>query len=207
MENTYLRDGWNILDITVVLTAWLARIPGMPKISALRSFRVLRPLKTISKLKGVKLLVNCILRSLKGLASVTGFISFIIVLFAITGQSFWEGAQDKRCRVTKYPQKGEWIVDQDQTRLCGNPDSYSCLEDTQCPSNDQMSRDPFSVNKTQVYSPSIIHETIMANRLNDTISQGIPNWNDFLHSYLGVVTSITLEGWCPSMQNLWDSSG
>lgn len=49
-NGAYLRDIWNILDFTVIVTAFIPYFvdnSGL-QLSALRSLRVLRPLRTIS---------------------------------------------------------------------------------------------------------------------------------------------------------------
>ena len=47
---TYLKDAWNILDFIIVVSAYFSMMMSGSSVnlSALRSFRVLRPLKTIS---------------------------------------------------------------------------------------------------------------------------------------------------------------
>ena len=40
-----LEDGWNWLDFSVVIIAWIAKL-NVSNLSALRTFRVLRPLRT-----------------------------------------------------------------------------------------------------------------------------------------------------------------
>lgn len=56
----YLRDSWNILDFTIIATAYLPYLTGSGSgvnLSSLRSLRVLRPLRTISTIKDLKVLV------------------------------------------------------------------------------------------------------------------------------------------------------
>ena len=43
-NNCYLRDGWNWLDLTVVVTALMENLSSMENVSALRTFRLFRPL-------------------------------------------------------------------------------------------------------------------------------------------------------------------
>jgi len=52
-KNSYLRDTWNILDFIIVTTAYFPIFfsGGGINLSALRSLRVLRPLRTISSVK------------------------------------------------------------------------------------------------------------------------------------------------------------
>lgn len=64
-KGAYLRDPWNILDFVIVMSSVPALFEDLDaadadagfSLSSLRSFRVLRPLKTISSVKGLKVLV------------------------------------------------------------------------------------------------------------------------------------------------------
>lgn len=51
--NTYLRDGWHMLDVIVVSLGWLEYVLG-GNYSAIRSVRVLRPLRTITKIEKMR---------------------------------------------------------------------------------------------------------------------------------------------------------
>ena len=46
--HSYLRDGWNILDFTVVVLGWLGMFITAGDISAIKVIRILRPLRTIN---------------------------------------------------------------------------------------------------------------------------------------------------------------
>lgn len=48
----YLRDVWNWIDFLVVILGWLGMIPNMGNFTALRTIRVLRPLRTMSRIPG-----------------------------------------------------------------------------------------------------------------------------------------------------------
>ena len=65
-ENAYLRDAWNDLDFTIVSTGLLSKVLTSSKLNltGLRSFRILRPLKTITKIKGLKKIVVTLLSSI-----------------------------------------------------------------------------------------------------------------------------------------------
>lgn len=55
----YLGDLWNVLDLTVVTTAWAPYVlPTAGNYSWIRSVRVLRALRTINRLPELKKLVN-----------------------------------------------------------------------------------------------------------------------------------------------------
>ena len=61
-KETYLRDGWNVLDFAVVIVCLLPFLFG--NMSALRVFRLLRPLRFLSLLPGMRGLVSTLLDSL-----------------------------------------------------------------------------------------------------------------------------------------------
>ena len=65
-KNSYLKDPWNDLDFTIVSTGLLSKVLTSSKLNltGLRSFRVLRPLKTITNIKGLKKLVVTLLSSI-----------------------------------------------------------------------------------------------------------------------------------------------
>ncbi|KAG8510387.1 Sodium channel protein type 3 subunit alpha, partial [Galemys pyrenaicus] len=54
---TFLRDPWNWLDFSVIVMAYVTEFVSLGNVSALRTFRVLRALKTISVIPGKKKLV------------------------------------------------------------------------------------------------------------------------------------------------------
>ena len=51
-NNTYLRNPWNWLDFLVIVSGYLTSFIEMGNLAGLRTFRVLRALKTISILPG-----------------------------------------------------------------------------------------------------------------------------------------------------------
>lgn len=81
----YLRDMWNWLDFTVVITALLQIIPQMANVRAIRSFRLLRPLRSLSAVPSMKILMNTLFNSLKQLTNILIVDTFFILIFAILG--------------------------------------------------------------------------------------------------------------------------
>lgn len=68
-KGAYLRDPWNILDFVIVVSSYPSYFQdpnaadsseGGLKISGLRAFRVMRPLRTISSVKGLKVLMQAL---------------------------------------------------------------------------------------------------------------------------------------------------
>jgi hypothetical protein len=62
-KGCYLRDAWNWLDFIVVITALMQALPGMNNVSGLRTFRLFRPLRSLSALPSMRILVNTLLSS------------------------------------------------------------------------------------------------------------------------------------------------
>ncbi|XP_035172676.1 sodium channel protein type 5 subunit alpha-like isoform X3 [Oxyura jamaicensis] len=54
-EFTFLRDPWNWLDFSVIVMAYVGAFSSLGSVSVLRTFRVLRALKTISVVPGLQL--------------------------------------------------------------------------------------------------------------------------------------------------------
>jgi hypothetical protein len=62
-KGAYLKDAWNALDFFIVMTGYLQlMLQGVSfNLSGLRVFRVLRPLKSISSVEGLKMIVEALL--------------------------------------------------------------------------------------------------------------------------------------------------
>jgi len=52
-ELSYFADSWNWLDFLVVVSSLVSLAPGVANVNFLRTFRVLRPLKSLRSLPGV----------------------------------------------------------------------------------------------------------------------------------------------------------
>ena len=75
-RDSYLRDPWNVLDFIVVSAGLLERLPGMPNVSILRTFRVLRPPRSLTRFQGLKLLVQALLLAIPALGAVLNLLFF-----------------------------------------------------------------------------------------------------------------------------------
>lgn len=63
-QGCYLRDPWNWLDFSVVITGLLSTLPSFENVSVLRTFRLFRPLRSLSTLSSMRLLVSTLLSSM-----------------------------------------------------------------------------------------------------------------------------------------------
>jgi hypothetical protein len=84
-KGSYLRDGWNWLDFVVVVSGLLTSIPGIPKVSILRAVRVLRPLRSLTAIPKLRVLVNALLTAIPELTNAVAVILFMFIMFGILG--------------------------------------------------------------------------------------------------------------------------
>ena len=93
-RNAYLRDAWNMLDFVIVITAYIPIVlsgSSNVNLSGLRAFRVLRPLKSISSVDGLKVIVSALLSSLPLLRDTIIVLMFFFFIFAIAGLQLFSG--------------------------------------------------------------------------------------------------------------------
>uniref|UniRef100_A0A4W5M0G7 Sodium channel protein n=1 Tax=Hucho hucho TaxID=62062 RepID=A0A4W5M0G7_9TELE len=88
---TFLRDPWNWLDFMVISMAYVTEFVNLGNVSALRTFRVLRALKTISVIPGLKTIVGALIQSVKKLSDVMILTVFCLSVFALIGLQLFMG--------------------------------------------------------------------------------------------------------------------
>ncbi|NXK57587.1 SCN5A protein, partial [Sylvietta virens] len=97
-EFTFLRDPWNWLDFTVIVMAYVGSFSEqLGSVSVLRTFRVLRALKTISVVPGLKIIVGALIQSVKKLADVMILTVFCLSVFALIGLQIFKGNLRQKC--------------------------------------------------------------------------------------------------------------
>ncbi|XP_043930758.1 sodium channel protein type 2 subunit alpha-like isoform X3 [Protopterus annectens] len=94
---TFLRDPWNWLDFSVIVMAYVTEFVNLGNVSALRTFRVLRALKTISVIPGLKTIVGALIQSVKKLSDVMILTVFCLSVFALIGLQLFMGNLRNKC--------------------------------------------------------------------------------------------------------------
>ncbi|XP_075032982.1 sodium channel protein type 4 subunit alpha isoform X2 [Mixophyes fleayi] len=94
---TFLRDPWNWLDFCVIVMAYTTEFVDLGNVSALRTFRVLRALKTITVIPGLKTIVGALIQSVKKLADVMILTVFCLAVFALIGLQLFMGNLRQKC--------------------------------------------------------------------------------------------------------------
>ncbi|KAG2495837.1 hypothetical protein HYH03_006076 [Edaphochlamys debaryana] len=94
--NTYLRDGWNVLDFLVVAMGVVSLVTPS-NLTAIRTIRALRPLRTVNRVRGMKVLVTTIFGSLPMLMDVFVLCAFTFFMFGIVAVQLFAGILRFRC--------------------------------------------------------------------------------------------------------------
>ncbi|XP_066593398.1 sodium channel protein 60E-like [Prorops nasuta] len=143
---TYLRNPWNWLDFVVITSGYATIGMEVGNLAGLRTFRVLRALKTVSIMPGLKTIINALLHSFKQLAEVMTLTIFCLMVFALFALQVYMGELRNKC--VKHQDNttqiawNEWtwnssnwaFNDDEEPIICGNVtgarhcnESYTCL--------------------------------------------------------------------------------
>ncbi|XP_070704100.1 sodium channel, voltage gated, type VIII, alpha subunit b [Pempheris klunzingeri] len=169
---TFLRDPWNWLDFMVISMAYITEFVNLGNVSALRTFRVLRALKTISVIPGLKTIVGALIQSVKKLSDVMILTVFCLSVFALIGLQLFMGNLRNKCVIWPinmtelFPANGSRGFDWDEyimnktnfyflpnqldALLCGNssdsgrcPEGFTCMKAGRNPNYGYTSFDSF----------------------------------------------------------------
>ena len=98
----YLRSVWNILDfVIVVIGLFTIALSSIMKegfdVKALRAFRVLRPLRLVSGVPSLQVVLNAIIKAMVPLLHIALLVIFVIVIYAIIGLELFSGKLHSTC--------------------------------------------------------------------------------------------------------------
>uniref|UniRef100_A0AAQ4RJH7 Voltage-dependent N-type calcium channel subunit alpha n=1 Tax=Gasterosteus aculeatus aculeatus TaxID=481459 RepID=A0AAQ4RJH7_GASAC len=96
-KGSYLRNGWNVMDFVVVLTGILATVGADFDLTTLRAVRVLRPLKLVSGIPSLQVVLKSIMKAMVPLLQIGLLLFFAILMFAIIGLDFYMGKFHRTC--------------------------------------------------------------------------------------------------------------
>ena len=188
-RNAYLRNGWNILDFSIVMIGLVSTALSLFNFSqfdakALRAFRVLRPLRLISGLPSLQVgscellsmqlilpqvVINSIFKAMVPLFHVALLVLFVILIYAIIGLELFSGILHSACynNITN-----EFVPN---AQPCGQ--GRQCLEGFVC-----------------------MDGWVGPN-------EGVTGFDNILQAMLTVFQCITLEGWTDVLYWTQDASG
>ncbi|XP_056873987.1 LOW QUALITY PROTEIN: voltage-dependent N-type calcium channel subunit alpha-1B [Takifugu flavidus] len=127
-KGSYLRNGWNVMDFVVVLSGILATVGSDFDLRTLRAVRVLRPLKLVSGIPSLQVVLKSIMKAMVPLLQIGLLLFFAIVMFAIIGVEFYMGKFHTTCFRTDTGEKAaDWSCGQEPpARIC--PNGTECRE-------------------------------------------------------------------------------
>ncbi|XP_076859766.1 calcium channel, voltage-dependent, L type, alpha 1F subunit isoform X2 [Brachyhypopomus gauderio] len=112
--SSYIRNGWNLLDFVIVIVGLFSVVletatyrpggshhtagkPGGLDVKALRAFRVLRPLRLVSGVPSLQIVLNSIMKAMVPLLHISLLVLFVIIIYAIIGLELFIGRMHKTC--------------------------------------------------------------------------------------------------------------
>ncbi|KAJ2939410.1 hypothetical protein O0L34_g10841 [Tuta absoluta] len=181
-QGSYLRNGWNLLDFTIVVIGMVSTVLSSIfkdafDVKALRAFRVLRPLRLVSGVPSLQIVLNSILKAMIPLLHIALLVIFVIIIYAIIGLELFSGKMHKTC-FNKYTEEP-----MEAPHPCDDESGFNCST---------LGMEMVCLEKEKKWIGP-----------ND----GITNFDNFGLSMLTVFQCITLEGWTDVMYNIQDAMG
>ncbi|XP_020566804.1 voltage-dependent R-type calcium channel subunit alpha-1E isoform X3 [Oryzias latipes] len=145
-KGSYLRNGWNVMDFIVVLSGILATAGAHMNIPVdlrtLRAVRVLRPLKLVSGIPSLQIVLKSIMKAMIPLLQIGLLLFFAILMFAIIGLEFYSGKLHHTCMPSYDILDNETVDSSELAFACGVrkcPEKYEC-NDTWIGPNDGITQ-------------------------------------------------------------------
>ncbi|XP_050925931.1 voltage-dependent R-type calcium channel subunit alpha-1E isoform X1 [Lates calcarifer] len=145
-KGSYLRNGWNVMDFIVVLSGILATAGAHMNIPVdlrtLRAVRVLRPLKLVSGIPSLQIVLKSIMKAMIPLLQIGLLLFFAILMFAIIGLEFYSGKLHHTCLPSVDILDNETVDSSELAFACGVrkcPEKYDC-NDTWIGPNDGITQ-------------------------------------------------------------------
>nr|XP_060622034.1 voltage-dependent L-type calcium channel subunit alpha-1D isoform X16 [Anolis sagrei ordinatus] len=144
--NAYVRNGWNLLDFVIVIVGLFSVIleqltkeaeggshsggkPGGFDVKALRAFRVLRPLRLVSGVPSLQVVLNSIIKAMVPLLHIALLVLFVIIIYAIIGLELFIGKMHKAC----YFDATEILAEEDPVPCAFSGSGRQCpINGTEC---------------------------------------------------------------------------
>ncbi|XP_026130789.1 voltage-dependent L-type calcium channel subunit alpha-1D isoform X3 [Carassius auratus] len=145
-QNAYVRNGWNMLDFVIVVIGLFSVVlevltkdgekesvgshpsvpghggkPGGFDVKALRAFRVLRPLRLVSGVPSLQVVLNSIIKAMVPLLHIALLVLFVIIIYAIIGLELFIGKMHATCYF-----QGTDIIEDEPTPCAVNGHGRTC---------------------------------------------------------------------------------
>ncbi|XP_058629127.1 voltage-dependent L-type calcium channel subunit alpha-1C isoform X11 [Onychostoma macrolepis] len=193
--NAYLRNGWNLLDFIIVVVGLFSAILEQATkgdggtsmggkaagfdVKALRAFRVLRPLRLVSGVPSLQVVLNSIIKAMVPLLHIALLVLFVIIIYAIIGLELFMGKMHRTCFFFKDGHKG--TVSEEKPAPCAPNSAHG----RHC-------------------TPANVTQCLMG---WEGPNDGITNFDNFAFAMLTVFQCITMEGWTDVLYWMQDAMG
>uniref|UniRef100_A0A4W6CVK1 Calcium voltage-gated channel subunit alpha1 Ib n=1 Tax=Lates calcarifer TaxID=8187 RepID=A0A4W6CVK1_LATCA len=229
----YLGDTWNRLDFFIVMAGMVEYSLDLQNINftAIRTVRVLRPLKAINRVPSMRILVNLLLDTLPMLGNVLLLCFFVFFIFGIIGVQLWAGLLRNRCYLeenfTLLP-RPYYMADEDDERpfICSLPVDNGIMSCSDVPARreggkaccldkeDALYRQSLGLSPEPLANGSVSVAGLCVNwnqyytRCHTGHSnphKGAINFDNIAYAWIVIFQVITLEGWVEIMYYVMDA--
>uniref|UniRef100_A0A7N9B1D5 Voltage-dependent T-type calcium channel subunit alpha n=1 Tax=Mastacembelus armatus TaxID=205130 RepID=A0A7N9B1D5_9TELE len=192
----YLGDTWNRLDFFIVMAGMVEYSLDLQNInlSAIRTVRVLRPLKAINRVPSMRILVNLLLDTLPMLGNVLLLCFFVFFIFGIIGVQLWAGLLRNRFKQSHLHENDE------RPFICSLPSDNGIMSCNDVPARREGGRTcsmGLCINWNQYYT--------RCHTGNSNPHKGAINFDNIVYAWIVIFQVITLEGWVEIMYYVMDA--
>ncbi|XP_078794178.1 voltage-dependent T-type calcium channel subunit alpha-1G isoform X6 [Oryzias latipes] len=218
----YLGDTWNRLDFFIVLAGMLEYSLNLQSVSfsAVRTVRVLRPLRAINRVPSMRILVTLLLDTLPMLGNVLLLCFFVFFIFGIVGVQLWAGLLRNRCFVKdnfSFPlstELGRYYHtenDDENPFICSMPRDNGMRDCSSIPklydkggAQCILDIDAYnSTDNTTCVNWNQYYSNCSAGLVNPF--KGAINFDNICYAWIAIFQVITLEGWVDIMYFVMDA--
>uniref|UniRef100_A0A8C6V2H2 Ion transport domain-containing protein n=1 Tax=Neogobius melanostomus TaxID=47308 RepID=A0A8C6V2H2_9GOBI len=227
-QRCYLGDTWNRLDFFIVMTGMVEYSLDLQNInlSAIRTVRVLRPLKAINRVPSMRILVNLLLDTLPMLGNVLLLCFFVFFIFGIIGVQLWAGLLRNRCYTEKnFTLSGGLTLpapyyrpEEDDARpfICSLATENGIMSCTDVPARreggrtccldkeDALHRQALGLSPEPLANASAGEALGLCINWNQYYTGAI-NFDNIVYAWIVIFQVITLEGWVEIMYYVMDA--
>uniref|UniRef100_A0A8C1W674 Voltage-dependent T-type calcium channel subunit alpha n=1 Tax=Cyprinus carpio TaxID=7962 RepID=A0A8C1W674_CYPCA len=215
----YLGDTWNRLDLFIVMAGMLEySLDGHNvSFSAIRTVRVLRPLRAINRVPSMRILVTLLLDTLPMLGNVLLLCFFVFFIFGIVGVQLWAGLLRNRCFFDNNSVSEYYRLDEadDIPFICSTTRENGMLHCSNIPKRRVGGADCVLTadNDTDlVFKDPSHHGCVNWNLYYNNCSasehnphNGAINFDNIGYAWIAIFQVITLEGWVDIMYYVMDA--
>uniref|UniRef100_A0A665W2N1 Calcium channel, voltage-dependent, T type, alpha 1H subunit a n=1 Tax=Echeneis naucrates TaxID=173247 RepID=A0A665W2N1_ECHNA len=223
--NCYLGDKWNQLDFVIVMAGVLEySLDGHnASLSAIRTVRVLRPLRAINRVPSMRILVTLLLDTLPMLGNVLLLCFFVFFIFGIVGVQLWAGLLRNRCFLGEDVKTSYYLSEdgEDSPFICSAPRENGMLRCHDVPPSTEGGAE-CSLPAPHQSSALIASATVVGGAsVNGCVNwnqyynvchpgninphKGAVNFDNIGYAWIAIFQVITLEGWVDIMYYVMDA--